>query len=42
MPALAVMSHETFEALRAQALAMVPIAQDTRRVVVANFPRNTP
>jgi 4-amino-4-deoxy-L-arabinose transferase-like glycosyltransferase len=41
-PALALMSHETFSELRAQALPMVTIAQDTRRVVVANFPRPSP
>jgi 4-amino-4-deoxy-L-arabinose transferase-like glycosyltransferase len=41
-PALAVMSHETFDSLRAQALPMVTIAQDARRVVVANFPRSSP
>ena len=41
-PALAVMSHETFESLRAESLLMIPVAQDPRRVVVANFARTTP
>jgi 4-amino-4-deoxy-L-arabinose transferase-like glycosyltransferase len=36
-PALALMSHDTFETLRADALPMVTIAEDARRVVVANF-----
>ena len=35
--AVAVMSHDTFLELQAQQLAMQPLAQDTRRVVVTNF-----
>lgn len=41
-PALAVMSHETFESLRAESLPMYPVAQDARRVVVATFASNPP
>ena len=40
--ALAVMSHVNFNALRAQGLPMVTIAQDARRVVVANFQPTPP
>jgi 4-amino-4-deoxy-L-arabinose transferase-like glycosyltransferase len=36
-PALALMSHATYAALRADALPMVTVAEDARRVVVANF-----
>ena len=36
-PALAVMSSTTHAELQARGLAMVPVAQDARRVVVANF-----
>jgi len=39
-PALAVMAQDTFQKLQAEGLPMVPVAEDTRRVVVANFPRN--
>ena len=35
--AIAVMEPETFAKLRARHVAMVPVAQDERRVVVANF-----
>lgn len=41
-PALAVMSHETYAELRGQHAPMVPIAEDARRVVVANFPGPAP
>ncbi len=41
-PALAVMGHDTFGMLQADGLPMTPIAQDPRRVVVANFPRAAP
>jgi hypothetical protein len=41
-PAVAVMSHETFESLRAESLPMFPVAQDARRVVVATFAPNPP
>ena len=34
--ALAIMSHDTFDSLKAGGLVMIPVAQDTRRVVVAN------
>jgi 4-amino-4-deoxy-L-arabinose transferase-like glycosyltransferase len=40
--ALAVMSHATFAALRAEQWPMVVIAQDARRIVVANFPPTPP
>jgi 4-amino-4-deoxy-L-arabinose transferase-like glycosyltransferase len=36
--AVALMSPQTFEALRAQGWRMYPVARDNRRVVVANFP----
>ena len=35
--ALALMSHETFATLRERHLPMTPVAEDDRRVVVANF-----
>jgi len=35
--ALALMSHETFATLRERRLPMTPVAEDDRRVVVANF-----
>jgi 4-amino-4-deoxy-L-arabinose transferase-like glycosyltransferase len=37
-PALALMSHDTFKAMRAEGLPMNAVASDERRVVVANFP----
>jgi hypothetical protein len=37
-PALAILSPATFKDLLAQGLPMTPVAQDPRRVVVANFP----
>jgi 4-amino-4-deoxy-L-arabinose transferase-like glycosyltransferase len=40
--ALAVMSHGTFESLRREGLPMVTIAEDPRRVVVANFEARRP
>jgi 4-amino-4-deoxy-L-arabinose transferase-like glycosyltransferase len=42
VPALAVMSRATYESLRAQSLPMVGVADDARRVVVANFERRRP
>jgi 4-amino-4-deoxy-L-arabinose transferase-like glycosyltransferase len=36
-PALALMSPETFARLQAQQWVMTPVAQDARRIVVANF-----
>ena len=36
-PALAVMTHETFDRLRSNKLPMIPVVEDERRVVVANF-----
>jgi 4-amino-4-deoxy-L-arabinose transferase-like glycosyltransferase len=36
-PALALMSAETFASLQAQQWTLAPVAQDERRVVVANF-----
>jgi 4-amino-4-deoxy-L-arabinose transferase-like glycosyltransferase len=36
-PALAILSPATFQDLQAQGLPMTPVAQDQRRVVVANF-----
>jgi 4-amino-4-deoxy-L-arabinose transferase-like glycosyltransferase len=36
-PALAILSPATFKDLQAQGLPMTPVAQDPRRVVVANF-----
>jgi 4-amino-4-deoxy-L-arabinose transferase-like glycosyltransferase len=36
-PALAVMSNDTYRELQAEALPMVTVAADARRVVVANF-----
>jgi len=41
-PAVAVMSHETFDALSAESLPMFPVAQDARRVVVATFASTPP
>ena len=41
-PALAMMSPTTFAGLQAQGLPMTPVAQDERRVVVANFPKPQP
>jgi hypothetical protein len=41
-PALAVMSPATHAQLQAQGLPMVAVAQDARRVVVANFGRAAP
>lgn len=35
--ALALMSHETYDELRSRKVPMVPVAEDLRRVVVANF-----
>ncbi len=35
----ALMSHETFAALRQQGLVMFPVVEDSRRVVVTNFAR---
>ncbi len=35
--AVAVMSHDTFAVLRARQVPMFPVAEDNRRVVVANF-----
>lgn len=40
--ALAVMSHDTYESLRREGVPMFPVAQDRRRIVVANFPRASP
>ena len=40
--ALAIMSHETYELLHSQNVAMFPVAADRRRVVVANFVRSLP
>ena len=40
--ALAIMSPATYAALRSDNVAMFPIAQDARRVVVANFAKPTP
>ncbi len=39
---IAIMSHDTFTSLRGQGLAMVPVAEDRRRVVVANFALSPP
>jgi hypothetical protein len=36
-PALALMSNDTYRELQAEALPMVAVAADARRVVVANF-----
>jgi 4-amino-4-deoxy-L-arabinose transferase-like glycosyltransferase len=41
-PALAVMTSTTFSELQAQHLPMTTVAQDARRVVVANFPKSVP
>ncbi len=41
-PALALMSSATHADLQAQHLPMTTVAQDERRVVVANFPRREP
>lgn len=41
-PALAVMAHDTFQKLQAEGLSMVFVAEDPRRVVVANFPQRPP
>jgi 4-amino-4-deoxy-L-arabinose transferase-like glycosyltransferase len=35
--ALALMSHDTYDVLRSKDVAMTPVAEDARRVVVANF-----
>ena len=37
--ALAIMSHETYDSFKAEGLAMVPVAEDTRRIVVTNLPK---
>lgn len=36
-PALALMAHDTYATLRERKLPMTPVAEDDRRVVVANF-----
>jgi 4-amino-4-deoxy-L-arabinose transferase-like glycosyltransferase len=41
-PALAIMSPQTFAELHTPSSAMRVVAQDARRVVVANFPKATP
>lgn len=41
-PALALMTHETFERLRVAKLPMIPVVEDKRRVVVANFSGSHP
>ncbi len=41
-PALAIMSSQTYSLLRSQQLPMTLIAQDARRVVVANFSKASP
>ncbi|ODU99040.1 MAG: 4-amino-4-deoxy-L-arabinose transferase [Rubrivivax sp. SCN 70-15] len=41
-PALAIMSHDTYAKLVADRLPMFAVAEDTRRVVVANFARPSP
>ena len=41
-PALAIMSHDTYAKLVADRLPMFAVAEDTRRVVVANFARPKP
>ena len=41
-PALAVMTPATFAELQTQQLAMTTVAQDQRRIVVANFPLRRP
>ncbi len=41
-PALAMMTPATHAELQAQQLLMTVVAQDRRRVVVANFPKSTP
>ena len=41
-PALALMSHDTYAKLVADRLPMFAVAEDTRRVVVANFARPKP
>ena len=38
-PALALMAHDTYSTLRDRKLPMTPVAEDERRVVVANFER---
>lgn len=40
--AIAIMSHETHAALLGENAVMIPVAQDARRVVVANFPIASP
>ena len=41
-PAIAVMSHDTYASLSAEHVVMFPVAEDVRRVVVANFHRTSP
>jgi 4-amino-4-deoxy-L-arabinose transferase-like glycosyltransferase len=41
-PAVAIMSHDTYAVLRKDNVVMFPVAKDTRRVVVANFPGRSP
>ena len=41
-PALAIMAPDTYASLRSRNVAMFPVAQDQRRIVVANFAKASP